>query len=66
MKKGYVFVVFFALCITIFQTFKYGIVLKEDTSQITASFVILKIIAGFILFVIPGLLLARWYYKKKD
>lgn len=65
MKKGYVFVVLFALCIAILSAFKYRIILKKDTSEITGSIIIVQILVLFISFLVPGLLLVRWYYKHK-
>jgi hypothetical protein len=65
MKKGYVFVIFFALCIAILSTLKYRIILEKNSSQITGSIITIQIVVLFMSFLIPGLFLVRWYYKHK-
>lgn len=65
MKKGYVFVIVFALVIAILSTFKYRIILANDPSQISGNVIIIQIVVLFMSFLIPELFLVRWYYKHK-
>ena len=66
IRKGYVFIVFFSLFVGLSQSLKYRIFTKRDLSEATLNNLILQIVLLFLVFLIPGLLLVRWYYKMKD
>ena len=60
-RRGYFYVVFCALVISSFSTWKYRVVYKVvDSGRLWANFGIL-----LIFYLIVGLLIARWYYKLK-
>lgn len=65
IKKIYIFVVFFSLCVSILQSFKYRVFIKRDLSEGILNNLILQIVILFLALLIPGLLLVRWYYKIK-
>ena len=65
MKKGYVFVVFFALFIAVSQTWFYRAYIAKDLSEAPLTKLILQGAILFTLFAIPGVLLIPWYYKQK-
>jgi hypothetical protein len=65
MKKGYVFVVLFALFIAVAQTWFYRAYTAKDLSEAPLAKLVLQGTILFSLFVIPGVLLVRWYYKQK-
>jgi hypothetical protein len=54
------------LFVSIMGIFKYRAYIKRDLTQVTYKYLFLQTTIGFLLFVIPGLLLVRWYYKMKD
>lgn len=66
MKKGYIFVIAFALFIALTQTYKYRVFERKSLEPSTTNAIIAQIIMMFLLFLIPGLLIARWYYKNKN
>lgn len=66
IKKGYIFIVLFALFISIVGTLKYRLYIKRDFDAVSLNDIIFRIVTGFLLYLIPGLLLVRWYYKMKD
>lgn len=61
IKKGYVYIIAFSLFVAISQTFKYRFYSNEPINKIELKFLTL-----LLTFLIPGLFLVRWYYKKKD
>lgn len=64
MKKGYVFITLFALFIASSQNFKYFFYSNKE--HLPASDTLwIKVIVLFLTVWIPGLSLARWYYKNK-
>jgi hypothetical protein len=66
MKKGYLFVVLFALFIAVSGIFHYRIFIAKDLSESPFEKLIIQGVILFSLFVIPGLLLTCWYYKQKS
>ncbi len=66
LRKGYVIIVVFSLFISIAGTLKYRAYIKHDLNQVTSQYLLLQISIAFITYVIPGVLLVRWYYKMKD
>lgn len=66
MKKGYIYVIAFALFIALCQTFKYRFFERKNLPPSTTNAVIAQIIIMLLLFLIPGLLIARWHYKNKN
>jgi len=66
MRRGYVYVILFSLFIAVSQSFKYRLFTKHDLGVTPVSKLIIQIGISFFVFLIPGLLLARWYYRKKD
>ena len=66
MKKGYVFVVFFALFIAVSQTYFYRAYTAKDLNEAPWIKLLVQGAILFTMFVIPGILLARWYYKQKS
>ncbi len=65
MKKGYLFVVLFSLSIGVMQSLKYQLFTKRDLGEATLNNLIIQVVVLFLLVIIPGLLVARWYYKLK-
>ena len=65
MKKGYVFVVLFALFIAVSRTWFYRAYIAKDLREVPLTKLILQGTILFSLFAIPGVLLVRWYYKQK-
>lgn len=61
IKKGYVYIIAFSLFVAISQIFKYRFYSNEPINKIGLKFLTL-----LTTFLIPGLFLVRWYYKKKD
>jgi hypothetical protein len=66
IKKGYLFIFFFALFIAVSQTFKYRYFIKKDLSEMNIDRILFQGLLLFFMFLIPGLLLVRWYYSMKD
>jgi hypothetical protein len=66
MRKGYLLVVFFALFIGVSSSLKYRLYIKQDLGEATANNLITQGTVLFLVFLIPGLLAVRWYYKQKD
>lgn len=66
MKKGYFFVVSFALFIAVSQTWFHRAFTTRDLDEAPLNKLIIQVVILFLLFVIPGILLARWYYKLKS
>lgn len=65
IKKGYVFIVFFSLFIAVSITFMYRYVIKRDFSEMNLYRILLQGLILFLIFLVPGLLLVRWYYRMK-
>jgi hypothetical protein len=65
IKKGYFFIVFFSLFISISQSLKYRLFIKRDLNEATLNNLIAKMVILFLGFLIPGILLVHWYYKMK-
>ena len=65
-RKGYVYIVLFSLFVSIAGTFKYRAYIEQDLNQVTGQHLFLQTTILFLAYVIPGLLLVRWYYKMKD
>lgn len=66
MKKGYVFVVFFALFIAVSLTWFYRAYTAKDLNEAPLTKLIVQAVILFTLFVISGIQLVRWYYKQKS
>jgi hypothetical protein len=66
MRRGYLYVIVFALISSIARSFFFRIFITKDLNRVTYSHLATQIIVLFITFLIPGLLLARWYYRLKD
>ena len=66
IKKGYVFIVLFALFLSILGPLKYKLYIKRDFDVVSLNDLILQIIIAFFAYLIPGLLMVRWYYKMKN
>ena len=66
MRKGYVYVVLFSLFLGIAGPIQYRLYVKRDFNEMSAEHLLLRITIAFLMYVIPGLLLVRWYYKMKD
>ncbi len=66
MKKGYLFVLLFALFIAASRTYYYRAFVARDLSEASIEKLVIQAVILFALFALPGLLLARWYYKQKN
>ena len=66
MKKGYSFVLFFALFIAVNRTFYYRAFVAKDLGAGSVNKLVIQAIILFALFAIPGLFLALWCYKQKN
>lgn len=66
IKKGYIFVILFALFIAVSRTFIYWYLIKKDFSETNLCRILLQALILFLIFLIPGLLPVLWYYKIKD
>jgi nucleoside recognition membrane protein YjiH len=66
MRKGYVFILIFSFFVAISQTLKYRIYIKHDWGAVNQIKIGLQMMILFLIILIPGLLLVRWYYKLKD
>ncbi len=66
MKKGYILVMLFSLIISLLESFKYRFYIKRDLSEATLINLIIQASMMFLILLIPGLLLVRWYYKLKN
>ena len=66
MKKGYSFVLFFALFIAVTRTFYCRAFVVKDLGAASVNKLVIQAIILFALFAIPGLFLALWYYKEKN
>jgi uncharacterized membrane protein len=66
MRKGYVYVILFALFIAVSQTWFHRTYTTKNIDETPLRILLLQAVIMFITFLIPGLLLARWYYKMKD
>ncbi len=65
IKKGYLFVTFFALFLAFSRTLKYQFFARGNLNEPTCTSIIFQLVILFIVFLIPGLMIARWYYKNK-
>jgi uncharacterized membrane protein len=66
MRKGYAFVIFFALFIGVSRTWFHRTYTTKNIDETPLEIFLLQVVILFLIFLIPGLLLARWYYKMKD
>jgi hypothetical protein len=66
IKTGYVFIVLFALFVAVAGTLKFRLFIKRDFDEVSLGYIIFHIAIGFLIYVIPGILLVRWYYKMKN
>jgi hypothetical protein len=66
MRKGYLYIIAFALFLSITQTLKYRIYIKKDYHEVSLEHLLLQGAVLFVIFFLPGLFLVRWYYKQKD
>lgn len=66
MKKGYLFVLIFALFIAVTRTYYYRAFVARDLSEASVNKLIIQALFLFALFAIPGLLLSHWYYRQKN
>jgi hypothetical protein len=66
MRKGYLYVILFALFSSIARAFYFRIFIAKDLSEITYGHLVIQMLLLFITFLIPGLLAVRWYYRLKD
>jgi hypothetical protein len=66
LKKGYVFIILISLFIAISQSLKYRLFIEPDLNSSTLFNLIIQTAVLLLLFLIPGLLLVRWYYKIKN
>jgi hypothetical protein len=66
MKKAYLFVLFFALFVAVTMTYYYRTFVAKDLGEASANKLVIQAVILFALFALPGLLLARWYYKQKN
>jgi pilus assembly protein TadC len=64
-KKGYFFIVFFSLFISISHSLKYRLFIKRDLNEATLNYLIAQMVILFFVFLISGTLLVRWYHKMK-
>ena len=65
MKKGYIYIVVFSIFVGVSQSLKYRVFIKRDLEENVFNFII-QSTSLFLLTLIPGLLLVRWYYKQKN
>jgi len=66
MRKGYLFVLFFALFLSTSRTWFHRKYTTKDIDIMPKDVLFLQVVTLYLILVIPGLLLARWYYKMKD
>jgi flagellar biosynthesis protein FlhB len=66
MRKGYLYILIFALMVSVLQTLKYRIYVFKDFSDRSLVFIFLQISFIFLIIFLPGIVFVRWYYKQKD
>ena len=66
MKKGYLFVLFFALFSATSRTWYNRAFVTRDLDETSLTKLVIQGLILFALLALPGLLLARWYYKQKN
>jgi len=66
MRKGYVLILIFSLFSAIGRTLMYRIYIKRDYADVSFNDILLRVVIAFLIFLIPGLLLVRLYYRLKD
>ena len=66
MRKGYALVILFALFTAVSRTWYYRAYVAKDVNDRPLMVLALQSLLMFLIILIPGLLLTRWYYKKKD
>ena len=66
VRKGYAYIVLSSLFVSISETLMYRAYIKQDLSEVSFTKILLQATILFLLFVIPGLFIVRWYYKMKD
>ncbi|MEI2709282.1 MAG: hypothetical protein V9E96_09750 [Chitinophagaceae bacterium] len=66
MRKGYLFILFFALFIAASRTYYYRAFVARDLRDASIDKLAIQAVILFALFALPGLLLVRWYYKQKN
>jgi hypothetical protein len=62
LKKGYVYIFIFSLISPILGILKY----PRTNGPVTLSYFLIRTGIGFVIFFVPLLFLAKWYYKQKD
>ncbi|OJU76680.1 MAG: hypothetical protein BGO09_07185 [Bacteroidetes bacterium 47-18] len=63
IRKGYWFVLFFAVFSALMQVYRNEFIIKDQEIN---KIIIVKVLVLFLILFIPGLFLVRWYYKMKD
>jgi hypothetical protein len=66
IKKGYLYAIFSSLIFGILNGFKYPVFLKEHPTNRDIKIALLSSATLFVVFLIPSLLVARWYYELKS
>ncbi len=66
MKKGYLLITLFAAFVAIAGTLKFRLYVKRDFDTSPLDDILFRIVISFLIYLIPGLLLVRWYYKMKE
>lgn len=66
MRKGYVYVVLGSLILSVGRAIRHRVYIKKDFGYDTLDQLFLHAGIVFLIFVLPSLLLVRWYYKNKD
>lgn len=65
MRKGYIIIILFSLSEAIFGTIKYRILSNHIAGEASVNRILFQTCLTFIVFVVPGVLLVRWYYRGK-
>jgi uncharacterized membrane protein len=65
MRKGYVFVIFFALFIGVSRTWFNRTYTTKNIDETPWEILLLQVVLLFLFSLIPGLLFVCWYYKMK-
>jgi hypothetical protein len=66
LKKGYIYIILFSLFTAISKSLYYRIYINQDLTETTLTKLILQAVILFLIVLIPGLLVVRWYYKMKN
>jgi hypothetical protein len=65
-RKGNVYILLFSLFLVISGTYKFRAFINKDLNEVTIQHLVIQVTIIFLVYVIPGLLFVRWYYKIKD